>query len=474
MCRRSERVGRMLRFMHDVGFIELLIPDFSLVRCHAQHNAYHIYTTDEHTLSVVRQLAYLKSNKEESLRSLVDAVSQVYDMDLLTLVCIFHDIGKGVLGNHRVTGASMVEKYMMKMDFSKEQAEEAALLVYHHLAMNEVAQRRNLEDPQTIQDFVDKVKTPETLRKLYVLTYCDTSSVHPDAWSSWKASLLQTLYHKALDFMASSKLKQETFEDEKQKLLQDLSEEFREEEIVNHITMMPRIYLSSTSSKEISSHLNMIREISNSYNKKIAVEVSKYTTHVQIDVVSADRPNLLMAITAALVHTNLSLSAAHIHTRVDGLALDSFHLMEDSSYQLSLKDLKTTLEIKIEENLFMESSELHENVESRLNQKHIFSGKNNLRTTHIPYDIRFSNDTSETMSTFEVSCPDQEGLMYLVSRIFSDMDIQIHGATLATEAGVAIDAFYVTTSGNKKLEDSKKIELIQKKLREELINSVTS
>jgi [protein-PII] uridylyltransferase len=472
LCQRPEKVGRMMRFMHDVGFIELLIPDFSLVRCHAQHNAYHIYTTDEHTLSVVRQLAYLKNSKDESLQSLVDALSQVDDMDLLTLACIFHDIGKGVPGDHSVTGAAMVEKYMIGMDFSREQAEEAALLVYHHLAMNEVAQRRNLEDPQTIQDFVEKVKTPETLHKLYVLTYCDTSSVHPDAWSGWKASLLQLLYHKALDFMVSSKLKQQNFEEEKERLLQDLTKDFEEKEIVSHISMMPRIYLSSTSNKEIRSHLSMIQKINQSYDKKLAVEISKYSTHVQMSVVSADRPSLLMAITAALVHTNLSLSTARIYTRVDGVVLDSFHLAENSLDSYSIKSLTTTLEARIEGNLSMTPSELHESVQSKLDQRNKLARKENLSATHIPYNVNFSNEVSETLSTFEVSCPDQEGLMYLVARVFSEMDIQIHGATLATEAGVAIDAFYVTNSENQKLESPEIIEALQIKLQEELIDSV--
>ena len=109
LCKRPERVGRMLRGMHEVGLIGLLIPDFQIVNCHAQHNIYHIYTTDEHTISVVRQLAYLKDSKDPVLDSCRTALTQVGNMDVLILACIFHDIGKGIPGDHSITGAKMVK-----------------------------------------------------------------------------------------------------------------------------------------------------------------------------------------------------------------------------------------------------------------------------------------------------------------------------------------------------------------------------
>jgi [protein-PII] uridylyltransferase len=194
LCQRPGRVGRMLRCMNDVGLIGLLIPDFNHIYCHSHHDIYHIYTTDEHTITVVRQLAYLPATTGRELASLRAASARIADREAIVLGCFYHDIGKGLGPGHSVTGARLSFAFMEKAGFSPSRCQLVSNLVRYHLLMNDVIQRRDLDDPKTIRDFLVKVETPAFLHNLYVLTYCDTSSVHPDAWSAWKANLLQKLY----------------------------------------------------------------------------------------------------------------------------------------------------------------------------------------------------------------------------------------------------------------------------------------
>jgi len=201
LCQRPERVGRMLRCMNDVGFIGLLIPDFNYIYCHSHYDSYHIYTTDEHTITVVRQLAYLAKSTSKELESLRLALNEVKDREVLILSCFYHDIGKGLGPGHSVSGAKLVFAFLERMGFSPARCLIASNLVLHHLLMNDVTQRRDIDDPKTIHDFITKIESPAFLHKLYVLTYCDVSSVHPSAWTPWKAAQLRRLYEFALEML---------------------------------------------------------------------------------------------------------------------------------------------------------------------------------------------------------------------------------------------------------------------------------
>ncbi|MFC1584624.1 [protein-PII] uridylyltransferase [Fibrobacterota bacterium] len=463
LCKRPARVGRMLRAMHDVELLELIIPDFSRVRFHAQHNMYHIYTTDEHTLSVVRQLAYLQDGDREEITSIQEAFSRINDMDVLIVACFFHDLGKGQPGDHSKKGAAMVFHYMEKVGFSTGRCMEASQLVLHHLAMNEIAQKRNLDDPQTIRELIKKIKYPATLHKLYVLTYCDISSVHPDAWSDWKAALLRTLYHKTLDTMKKpikASLPAKNLED---LVLKASSEDLSKSDILRHIHKMPEAYNSTTPPEDIPKHIIMARGLE---DHKFILNLERHRIHYKLTIAVRDHPRLLMVMAAALAAVRLSILNAKIYTRKDGIALDEFNLVKPPSGKASLAGIQKSIEERLNRYVPLTSkkmSALRRDMESgRLS----FKPKKSLG---IPVGIEFSNSISKHYSTIDISCQDKIGLMYLVTTCFSELGINVHSAVLSTEAELAMDAFYITDQNNRKITDGNKIELIKKTLEEKLI-----
>ena len=320
LCQSRERVGRMLRTMNDVRLIGLLIPDFNYIYCHSQHDIYHIYTTDEHTITVIRQLAYLSKQDDKDLESLQKALSQVSDMELLIVTCFYHDIGKGVGPQHSVSGAKMVFEYMQKMGMSASRCKEASNLVLYHLLMNEIIQRRDLDDPKTIRDFITKVETPATLHKLYVMTYCDVSSVHPDAWSSWKASLLRRLYELALQ-----KCKVPS---RPAGIPQPGGPAHRKRFQAGIRGRSPPPPGDAAAPIRI---LHLRRGHRQPYQAAGVLETQKFTarilerqTHWEVTVVANDEEALLCAIAGTMAHLELSILSARIFTRVDGKAIDKF------------------------------------------------------------------------------------------------------------------------------------------------------
>ncbi|HLP43018.1 MAG TPA: [protein-PII] uridylyltransferase, partial [Fibrobacteria bacterium] len=461
LCRSRERVGRMLRSMNDVRLLGLIIPDFNHIYCHTQHDIYHIYTTDEHTITVIRQLAYLPDQQDPQLESLKQALAQVNDMDVMILSCFFHDIGKGVGPGHSVSGARMAFEYMERMGYSASRAREASNLVLHHLLMNEAIQRRDLDDPKTIRDFITKVETPAFLHKLYVLTYCDVSSVHPDAWSSWKAALLQILYDRALEEMQSpfqATLSSKAFEDQ---LIENVSRRVSEQQVRAHLEMLPRQYASSTSPEDIVAHLNLLASLE---DKRFNARVLERQTHIEITVVADDDDALLSRIAGTLTHLGFSILSARIFTRVDGKVIDKFWVAIPEGPRDAASLLEARLIRELEENFKLSREELHE-LRARFKPR---SGFGRVRELPMTPSIMFSNEVSDSFSTIDLTCSDRIGLLFQVTKVFSDLKLNVHGAVLTTEADKAMDAFYVTDSANRKLMDSELIDLVVATMKSEL------
>jgi [protein-PII] uridylyltransferase len=361
----------------------------------------------------------------------------------------------------------MVFEYMERMGYSPSRAKEASNLVLHHLLMNECIQRRDLDDPKTIRDFITKVETPATLHKLYVLTFCDVSSVHPDAWTAWKASLLQKLYESALDEMQrpfQATLASKAFEDQ---LIETVSKRLSEAEVRAHLEMLPRQYASSTSPEDIVAHINLLSTLGRSaFNARVV----ERNTHIEITVVANDDDALLSRIAGTVTHLGFSILSARIFTRVDGKAIDKFWVAIPEGPRLSASALEDRLIGELEENFKLSREELHE-LRARFKPRNGLGAVGRVRELPMKPTVTFSNDVSDNFSTVDITCSDRIGLLFQVTKVFSDLKLNVHGAILTTEADKAMDSFYVTDAENRKLASAELIDLTVTTLINELSES---
>jgi len=462
LCLRPERVGRMLRCMNDVRLISLLIPDFQVIYCHSHHDIYHVYTTDEHTLTVVRQLAYLGANNKPGFGSLREALDLVSDKEVLVLACIFHDIGKGVGPNHSVSGARMAYSFLESMGFSASRCQQASNLVLYHLLMNEVIQRRDLDDPKTIRDFLTKVDNPAFLNKLYVLTYCDVSSTHPEAWTEWKALLLQKLYKRAMAELERPylpTLPERSIEDE---LVDSASGRVPEDELRVHLTSLPHQYAASTTPEEVVTHVQMLAKLRPDQAKTLVIA---RPIHWDVTVFAKDEPKLLAAISGALAHMELSILTARIYTRADGKVIDRFWIAPpEPEGRITPKELEARLADMLNRRFLLSDNELRE-LQERAGKRSAYA---RFQDPNAQPAIEFTNGVSDTYSTVDVTCNDRIGLLHQVTKALGELGCSVHGAILTTEADKAIDAFYVTDRDGNKISDPIRIAEVIERLRREL------
>lgn len=455
IAKASSAKGFTLRELHRLGVVGLVVPDFRVIDCHSQHDIYHVYTTDEHTLTVLTRLSTLASSDDPVLAHLRGELALVTDLDILYVAALFHDVGKGLGPDHSDSGARLVHQYCLSVGFSEARAAHATLLVQHHLLLNHLAQRRDIEDPKTIRDLLAKVPDEHLLRKLYVLTWADTSSVHPDAWSAWKASLLRRLYDTTF-----AELREENAQMDSASRREALAGEaygHPREEVLDHLKLLPRRYASSVSARQVADHLDLVQSLSSRH--RVAVKVRDLGSHWDVAVVMPDRPGLLSRICAGLTTLRLSIASSQVYTRVDGLAIDLFSVIPTEPPQFEgATDLARICEERIAQVRDLDIAALDETV-----RVHIRKWEASVSRIMVPgVSVEIHDHVSDEYTVLDITAPDRLGLLFELTAHLSRRQWVIHSARVWTEADRAIDSFYLATSeGTRIADDAARREVIE-------------
>ncbi len=187
-----------LRAMNETGVLGRFIPEFGKIVAMMQYSMYHHYTVDEHLIRTVGELSRIEHGDLKKQHPLIaEILPKLKDRTVLYVAALLHDIAKGRPEDHSIAGARVARRLCPRLGLSEEQSEMVAWLIEQHLFMSTVAQRRDLQDPKTIQDFVAVVQDIDRLRLLLILTVIDIRAVGPGVWNGWKGQLLRTLYWEA-------------------------------------------------------------------------------------------------------------------------------------------------------------------------------------------------------------------------------------------------------------------------------------
>ena len=195
ILRLPRNVGITLSVMNELGVLGVLMPEFGEMVGFIQHGVYHSYTADEHTLLAIKNVEALAEENSEMGR----LYNTIPNKEILIAAILFHDIAKPInIAGHEIIGSEIAMSVMAQLGYDDEEIETVYFLVKNHLLMEQVAFRRNLNDPETLQNFVSKLSSKESLHLLYLITYADLSAVNPVLWTTWKSDLLKDLFKKSL------------------------------------------------------------------------------------------------------------------------------------------------------------------------------------------------------------------------------------------------------------------------------------
>lgn len=444
-----KNLSKTLKKMQDFYVLDDIIPEFGFQRCHFQYDHYHKYTTDAHAIKAVEELENLNKLDHPHKKQIYQIYKDTDRKDLLIWAIFLHDIGKGHKADHSELGASMVWEIMSRFDYPKADIEIVSFLVRHHLDMAHISQRRNINDPKVIEDFVQTIKNPQLLKMLTILTWCDANAVGPNLWNDWKQTLLLDLYEKTMEVFQQNMDVYQLFErrlvEKQQKLREVLTELFGEQKADYHLKRISEYYITSTPVEDIVEHLKLEEQLTSS-NKKFTYKFDKNIgagySHIVLAVRDIENP--LLVITGILTHLNINILTVYSFNRLDDIILIDL--------QVSTSTLEAIDEHKF--NQFIEK--LNQYIDGKLDIESLASRRaKGFKSSTIPPPtfVKVDNETSDSYTIFDISAEDRIGLLFDIIKVFSEFDVYVHIAKVSTQGIRARDAFYVRTKGREKIND---------------------
>ncbi len=454
----------VLAELHDLGLLLAMIPEFGPVTGRVQHDVYHVYTVDVHSVAAVDRLHALARGELAADHPLpTHIMAEIDRKELLCLATLLHDVGKSYGGSHHArVGAEMAPEISARLGLTASDGATVAMLVREHLTLYHVATRRDLGDPATLDTLAETLGDPWTLQALYLLTFADLSTTSPTAMTSWKARMLDTLYHKAHGVLAdrggdvSGRLAAVA-----KHTLDGLSpgEQARVERLLSR---MPERYVVATPPEAIVRHARVLGDDDRATAVHLAgVEGDVTGELLEVLVVAPDRPGLLALVAAMLYANRLDVQSAQIYSRGGG-ALDVFVVRRALADPGELARLAERLPRQLDQ-LVAGNTDGDELVRSSRGGAMLGRPEPAVRT-----EVVLRNDVSERATVVEVFGRNRPGLLYAVAREHHRLGLSITLAKVNTEGGRVTDVFYVTDRDGAKV-DAGNFETI----REGLAKAVT-
>ena len=463
ICRNWGRAAQTFGEMHELGVLGRYLPEWGALTCLVQYDVYHKFTADQHSLLAVQNLEALAPGQSADSEGNAQVVSELERPGLLMMGMLLHDIGKGRGHGHVAKGIPLIEALTARLDLSPEDADKVIFLVAHHLTMSHIAQRRDIDDPKTIESLAEVSRTPERLRMLYLLTCADMRAVGPGVMTGWQAQILWDLYARTLARLTGGQRERPTRETVAQRVAEAMRGEVARTALAAHLALLPERYLATTAPQRIAAHLRLLDRLAE--EGVLATELFHHPDlgSSELVVATGDVPGLFSLIAGTLAAQGINILSAQIHTRADGIVIDTFQVndpfgeavTEAARWRRTLEALQRVLRGEV-------------GVEDLLARR---------RATHAgsdggvagPPKISLDNQLSDSSTVLEVKCPDRVGLLYVITRTLSAQGLDIRSARIATEIDQAYDTFYVTDRQGRRLEDEAAMARVRESLEDALL-----
>jgi [protein-PII] uridylyltransferase len=435
----------VLRWMNEAGVFGRFVPDFGRIVAKMQFDMYHHFTVDEHSIRAIGLLARIENGALKDEHPLGYALFRsIASRRVLYVAVLLHDIAKGRGGDHSLLGAEVAHSLCPRLGLDRAETETVAWLVRWHLLMSATAFKRDLSDPQTIHDFVERVKSPERLRLLLLLTIVDIRAVGPGVWNSWKGQLLRELFEAAEELLRlghKQRRRAERIGAVQAALQQRLG--WEESRFTRMTWRLPDSYWLAEPEEVLEANALLMdaSDRAPQRTKPVRTAVQEERGATLVTVYAKDRPGLFYHLTAAISLAGGNIIDARIHTTLDGMALDNF-LVQDASGDAFGEDHR----LKRLEGSVLAALEGEEPAMARLEAKGLPKLRAEAFTIHPAVFI--DNHASTRYTVVEVNARDRAALLSGLARAVYESRAAVHSAHIATYGERAVDVFYLTDAAS--------------------------
>lgn len=469
LLRSPSKVALQLRRMLRFGVLGKYLPEFGEIIGQMQHDLFHIYSVDAHTMEVVknmRRFHYQEMEQKFPVASRI--VKRLEKVELLYIAGLYHDIGKGRGGNHSLLGAVDARAFCERHQLNKRDTNLVVWLVENHLLMSSFAQRKDISDPEVIREFGEIVGNQTYLDYLYTLTVADINATNPNLWNSWRASLLRQLYaetKRALRRGLEKAIDTQEWIEEKQNNAIDQLENlgFSEIDIRKIWANIAEDYFLREKVDDIVWHTEAIAQHINLDEPLVLIKESSnldFEGATQIFIHTNANKSIFPLMTSALEQLDLNVQDARIYDPGRGFTLDTFYVLDDDGESLGekagrIKNITAALKQHL-----IDPDQYCAILNKRTPRQ--------MRLFSMPTEASITTDYDKGYSTLEVITPDRPGLLARIGQIFHQYDIQLKTAKITTLGERVEDLFFITDENGNPIDDPKQ----QQKITDAICNEL--
>jgi len=426
-----------LRRMNQYGILGRYLPPFRRIVGQMQHDLFHVYTVDQHSLAVVRNLrrfTMVEFSHEYPLCSRLIAGFERHW--LLYVAAIFHDIAKGRGGDHSELGAVDAARFCRAHGLSREDTGLVVFLVRHHLTMSTVAQKQDLYDPQVIQRFASIVGTERHLIALYLLTVADIRGTSPKVWNAWRGKLLEDLFHLGRRLLSGQEAGYDQDIYAKQSEARRLLRLYALSDTVQEALwkQLDVAYFLRHDAAEIAWQARLLHYRVNTNTPVVKARLSPAGEGLQVMIYTHDQRYLFARICGFFSNIGFNIVDAKIHTTRHGYALDTFQVM-GSGNMPHYRDMINLIEHDLGEQI-EKQTELPAPPQARLSRQ--------LRHFPITPEVHIVPDEEGRYYALSIIAGDRSGLLYAIARLFGQYEISLHTAKIVTLGERVEDVFRIS------------------------------
>ncbi len=478
-------VADTLRAMHFTGVLGKFMPEWQGLDCLVQHEYYHRYTADEHTLTTIAVLDGVFRRDEPQIGPKYHEALEATELPaLLYLVLLLHDLGKGVHSNHPCeAGAELAGPILERLDVPHSLREKICFLIAGHLEMARFWQHYDLDDPRTAEKFAEWIGDGETLRYLYVLTACDARGTSAEIWNSYKDTLHTHLFDATRAVLGESGTMEGRDGMISKEVLLELVPGVSPDEVEAHYNLLPERYFIYHQAEEVALHLRMIHKlletIATADSLGSLVPVVEWHEDLNlglnvVHIVTWDRAGLFYKLAGAFSVAGLSIVSSKALTRADHITIDTFYVSDESGGIIRDKKAREVFQQALH-SVLIHNRDLMPEIEAqaakRRKMAYLKTGER-LRAP-LPSGVDVYHELSLRRTIIEIQSTDAIGLLYRISKAIFDHGFDISFARISTERNVAVDTFYIEPIHRDDTSDTEKLLSLRQALTE-IVEEISS
>ncbi|MFS4436761.1 [protein-PII] uridylyltransferase [Paracoccaceae bacterium GXU_MW_L88] len=448
---------RALRRMNEMGVLGAFMPEFGEIVAMMQFNMYHSYTVDEHTIQCISCLNRLEEGElVADMPIATEILKKGVNRRVLYVALLLHDIGKGRPQDHSELGAEIAATVAPRLGLDEAEVETVIWLVRNHLLMSDVAQKRDLSDPRTAQDFARAVQSTSRLNLLLVLTVCDINGVGPGVWNNWKAMLLRDLYRQTRAILQGSG--EASIPQLEEKAKEDLAAALGPESPLLP-TELERHYSPYWLGFDTETHVAFAQMLADVPPDApvIRIDADKERDATRTLFAMSDHPGIFSRLAGALALSGASVVDARTYTTQDGLATVAFWVQDAEGHPFDETRLPRLKQL------------IQKSLQGKISTRGEIANRHKIKKREaefrVPTTISFDNDGSERFTIIEVETRDRLGLLHDLTRALTACNVTIASAQIATYGEEAVDVFYVKDLFGLKIWSESKKRQIESKIR---------